>query len=91
MMTLLKNCTKVVTDSGGLQKEAYWMKKPCITIREETEWTETLDGNWNQITGANTGKILSAIDTNPTTDWKPLYGTGDAAQKIATYIKNYFN
>jgi UDP-GlcNAc3NAcA epimerase len=91
MMTLLKNCTKVITDSGGLQKEAYWMKKPCITIREETEWTETLDGNWNQITGANTDKILSAIDTNPTSDWKPLYGTGEAAKKIAAHIKDYFS
>ncbi len=90
MMTLLKNCTKVITDSGGLQKEAYWMKKPCITIREETEWVETLDGNWNQITGANTEMILSAMNTEPDTNWKPLYGTGDAAQKIAAQIQDYF-
>lgn len=87
MICLLKNCKKVITDSGGLQKEAYWMKKPCVTIREETEWVETLSGDWNQITGPNTKKIESAMVVNPSTPWKPLYGTGNASTQIAEQVK----
>lgn len=86
MMILLRNSSKVITDSGGLQKEAYWMKKPCITIREETEWTETLVGNWNQLTGPNKEKILSALNISPNTTWESLYGDGKAAENIAKII-----
>lgn len=86
MMLLLKNSSKVITDSGGLQKEAYWMKKPCITVRKETEWTETLHGNWNQIVGPDTQNIIEAVHTEPSTTWENLYGDGTAAQKIAQII-----
>lgn len=86
MMVLLKNCTKVITDSGGLQKEAYWMKKPCVTVRKETEWVETLDGNWNQLTGPDTKTIASAVNKDPKTEWRPLYGDGNAAEKIASFL-----
>ncbi|MDR9417011.1 MAG: UDP-N-acetylglucosamine 2-epimerase (non-hydrolyzing) [Gracilimonas sp.] len=86
MMLLLKNSSKVITDSGGLQKEAYWMKKPCITVREETEWTETLHGNWNQIVGSDTQKIIKAVQDEPSTNWQNLYGDGTAAGKIAQII-----
>lgn len=86
MMLLLKSCSKVITDSGGLQKEAYWMKKPCITVREETEWVETLEGGWNQLTGPNTEKIQHALINDPETDWKPIYGDGKASEKIAKVI-----
>jgi UDP-GlcNAc3NAcA epimerase len=88
MMVLLKNSAKVLTDSGGLQKEAYWMKKPCITVREETEWVETLNGGWNQLTGVDKTSILKAIKQNPTKEWTPLYGTGEAARKIAEVLIN---
>lgn len=89
MMILLKNSFKVITDSGGLQKEAYWMKRPCITIREETEWTETLEGGWNILTGANTTRILEACGENPSTKWTTLYGEGNASQKIAKQLKQF--
>src|SRR6185312_15032728 len=49
MLLMLEKCEAVITDSGGLQKETYWAKKPCITLRSETEWVETLSGGWNQL------------------------------------------
>ena len=91
MLAALNRTELVLTDSGGLQKEAYWLKKPCITLREETEWVETLQGSWNQLTGANTAKILDAIQKTPTTDWKPLYGDGKASDRIAKIIMHALN
>jgi UDP-N-acetylglucosamine 2-epimerase len=92
MLTVLKNCSKVVTDSGGLQKEAYWLKKPCITVRTETEWVETKHNNWNQVVGVNTDLIVKAFFLSvEESTWKPLYGNADAADKIAEIIKqNYY-
>lgn len=89
MMVLLKNCTKVITDSGGLQKEAYWMKKPCITVREETEWVETLEGGWNILTGPIQKNIILSVQKSPTQSWRSLYGDGKAAAKIASILKSY--
>ena len=90
MNALIRNCRKVLTDSGGVQKEAYWAKKPCITIREETEWVETLNGRWNQLTGPNTSKILDAMSKEPNTKWVPLYGDGNASTVIAEKIQAHF-
>ncbi len=89
MMILLKHCKLVFTDSGGLQKEAYWMQKPCLTLRKETEWIETLAEGWNQLVGADTQRIIEAANNLPTSAWKPLYGTGDAAEQIAGIIKGF--
>lgn len=88
MLILLKNCSKVITDSGGLQKEAYWLKKPCITIREETEWVETLEGGWNILVAPN--EIAAAVNMVPTAQWKPLYGDGHASEKIAEILKSTY-
>lgn len=88
MLNAIDGCEKVVTDSGGLQKEAYWMHKPCITLRNETEWTETLHNNWNILTGADEEKIHAACQTKiNTTTWTELYGDKNAAGKIASVIK----
>ncbi|MFW6347631.1 MAG: non-hydrolyzing UDP-N-acetylglucosamine 2-epimerase [Cyclonatronaceae bacterium] len=81
LLGLLKNAAAVLTDSGGLQKEAYWLRRPCITLREETEWTETLEGGWNRLAGADTARITQALHTLPQTPWKPLYG--DTPRKLA--------
>jgi UDP-GlcNAc3NAcA epimerase len=89
MQVLLQSCTKVCTDSGGLQKEAYWSKKPCITLRDDTEWVETLSGNWNILTGPNRTKIVNAVLTKVELNtWKELYGDGKASVRIASILKN---
>lgn len=91
MLDALSNCSKVITDSGGLQKEAYWSRRPCVTLRNETEWVETLHSGWNILTGADKGKILDALNRNILKDtWKELYGEGTAAYDIAKLIKQHF-
>ncbi|NOZ34230.1 MAG: UDP-N-acetylglucosamine 2-epimerase (non-hydrolyzing) [Chlorobi bacterium] len=90
MLIVLKNSYKVFTDSGGLQKEAYWANKDCITIRNETEWTETLDCNFNILTGNNPKKILDAYNFKQTHKRPPLYGTGNASIKTANIIKQKY-
>ena len=65
MLQLLDNARALLTDSGGLQKEAFFLKTPCITLREETEWLETLENNANQLTGPNALKILQALNNLP--------------------------
>lgn len=86
---LLKNCEKVLTDSGGLQKEAYFMKKPCISLREETEWVETLKGNWNLLAGTDINKILDYVLENNFSDQDRAFGEGHAGDIIVeSLLKN---
>lgn len=86
MLQLIRNARLVITDSGGLQKEAYFFGKPCITTRNETEWTELVTYGYNILTGADSNKILEAYqqmrDKQITSD-DNLYGQGDASDKIA--------
>ena len=89
MILLLKNSSKVLTDSGGLQKEAYFMKKPCITLRDETEWIETLNGNWNFIVGTDQKLILEKISVNSFDSQGEYYGDGKAGEKIVKALLNY--
>ena len=86
MVMLEKNAETIFTDSGGVQKEAYFHRTPCITLREETEWTETVEAGWNQIAGYKTEKIIECL-TNKTekTEIKE-YGNGQAAKKIVNAI-----
>ena len=86
MLLLLKNCQKVFTDSGGLQKEAFFLGKPCITLREETEWIETLENNWNFIVGANKVKILEKAKIIDFGEQKQFFGDGKAAEKIVNFL-----
>jgi UDP-N-acetylglucosamine 2-epimerase len=94
MLKLLKHAQIVLTDSGGLQKEAFWSKTPCITIRDRTEWTETVKMGVNFITDVTPSKILQALEYikknyseirnrfkgNP-------FGNGKASEKIIKIIK----
>ena len=88
MLFTLSNCNKVITDSGGLQKEAYWLKKPCITVRPQTEWVETLENNWNQLCSGSPDDLQKCYTRTPLKEtWKPLYGEGSATEKIINHLK----
>jgi UDP-GlcNAc3NAcA epimerase len=82
MLALTRQARAVLTDSGGLQKESYWLGVRCITLREETEWVETLEGGWNQVTGTDPARIRAALGLKPTEPRKPHYGDGGAATRI---------
>src|SRR3989338_4577536 len=87
MLILEKNAKKILTDSGGMQKEAYFFKVPCITLRDSTEWTETVNDGWNILAGANKPKILDAIKNfNPKGKQSEHYGDGNASRNIASII-----
>jgi len=90
MVWLLDNCELVMTDSGGLQKEAYFFRKPCITLRDETEWVELVENNYNKLAGADKEKILDIYKNrnkfNINYD-NVLYGNGNASEIILKNIK----
>lgn len=84
MLDLISGASMVLTDSGGLQKEAFFMGKPCVTLRTETEWTETVQSGWNRLADHAKADILAAATTTnkPAGDPPPLYGDGHAADAI---------
>ena len=90
MLELEQNCEFVVTDSGGVQKEAYFLAKPCITLREETEWIETVDCGWNRLVGSDEGVIVDAMSTvRRPKDHPRLYGDGTAGEQILRGIVDH--
>jgi UDP-GlcNAc3NAcA epimerase len=81
-------CSAVLTDSGGVQKEAFFFHKPCITLRDTTEWVELVQAGWNTLAGADQDTIASAIKKLHTPDDHPdLYGDGHCTEKIITYLQ----
>jgi UDP-N-acetylglucosamine 2-epimerase len=88
LVTLADSAAMVLTDSGGLQKEAYWLGVPCLTLREETEWVETVEAGWNTLVGCDRDKILQGVRSfTPGEKRPPLYGDGRAAVKCVDLLR----
>lgn len=89
MLALVSRARLGLTDSGGLQKELYWLGVPCVTMRDETEWVETVEAGWNEVTGADATRIVAAahrfLEAVPET--RPqLYGDGRASERIVDIL-----
>jgi UDP-GlcNAc3NAcA epimerase len=83
MLTLSRSARLILTDSGGLQKEAYWLRVPCLTLRDETEWIETVESGWNKLVGTEVEMIVQAVGSfAPPSSHPPLYGNGRMAEKF---------
>ncbi|TMT86898.1 UDP-N-acetylglucosamine 2-epimerase (non-hydrolyzing) [Haloterrigena sp. H1] len=87
-ITLVEDAVCVATDSGGVQKEAFYLDTPCITLRDTTEWVETVDAGWNTLVGAETSEIVDAVRAAVDPPAKPdLYGNGNAAARIVEQLE----
>jgi len=89
-LALLIDAKKVATDSGGVQKEAYFFGIPCVTLRDETEWIETVEDGWNAVVGTDTPDVVDAIKNfNPRGTKSKSFGDGHAAEKIAGLLESF--
>ena len=85
--SLLVGAKAVVTDSGGVQKEAYFLGIPCVTLRDTTEWVETVEGGFNRLVGMDPARLRAALaDLSMPEVRPPYYGDGDAAGRIADAV-----
>jgi UDP-GlcNAc3NAcA epimerase len=93
MIWMIDNCSLVMTDSGGLQKEAYFFDKRCVTLRDDTEWTELVENGVNTLVGSNKIKILQACRDNINLNFGSIpldiYGKGDASNKVVNELINF--
>ena len=90
MVALMEYAKIVLTDSGGMQKEAYWLGVPCVTLRESTEWVETIENGWNILAGTNRQKIVDAVSEFVVPQMRPvLYGDGHIAQRCVYALEHY--
>ena len=90
MLTLFNNCRMVLTDSGGLQKEAYFLKKCCVTIRDETEWVELVNHGVNVLVGADKKKIIDSYEIMRVKDTdfnQKFYGDGNTRKLIVENLR----
>ena len=88
MLALEANARAVLTDSGGVQREAYFLQVPCVTLRQDTEWPELLPTGWNTLAGSDPAKIVKAVQApRPSTPPPPVFGDGTAAQKIVEILE----
>jgi UDP-N-acetylglucosamine 2-epimerase len=93
MLVLEQNARLILTDSGGIQKEAFFFKVPCVTLRTETEWVETVESGWNVLAGSEYSSILEKVNIMQTRRGKNnlFFGSGDASSKILEVIQRQFN
>jgi UDP-N-acetylglucosamine 2-epimerase (non-hydrolysing)/UDP-GlcNAc3NAcA epimerase len=89
MVALTDSARLVLTDSGGLQKEAYWLGVPCVTLRDETEWVETVEAGWNVLVDLDRQAALAALDRRPPAERPELYGGGEAANRMVDALSAY--
>jgi UDP-N-acetylglucosamine 2-epimerase (non-hydrolysing) len=87
---LIDGSERIATDSGGVQKEAFYLDTPCVTMRDETEWIETVESGWNILVGANQEAIERELRTNRDLSEKPApYGDGTAAKQVVKALTQY--
>ncbi len=90
-LELAAKANVILTDSGGLQKEAYMLQVPCVTLRDETEWMETVETGWNQLAGANREEIINTVmKRHSPKESPPIFGDGNASQKIVEILVSDF-
>jgi UDP-N-acetylglucosamine 2-epimerase (non-hydrolysing) len=94
MLQLEKNAKAILTDSGGVQKEAYWLRVRCFTLREETEWLETVGSGWNILVGSDKEKIVEEVTRfrkkGSLRMKSASFGNGRAGDRICQIIRNHF-
>jgi UDP-N-acetylglucosamine 2-epimerase (non-hydrolysing)/UDP-GlcNAc3NAcA epimerase len=89
-LKLAMHARAILTDSGGVQKEAYLLGVPCVTLRESTEWTETVEAGWNTLVGLDRAAALEALERpRPTGERAELYGGGRAAERVCNVLDAY--
>jgi UDP-N-acetylglucosamine 2-epimerase len=88
-LKLARHARAVLTDSGGVQKEAYLLGVPCLTLRDTTEWVETVDAGWNVLVDLDRDAALAALERNPPVDRPELYGGGHAAERVCEVLGTY--
>ncbi|MGH2762422.1 MAG: non-hydrolyzing UDP-N-acetylglucosamine 2-epimerase [Thermoleophilaceae bacterium] len=88
-LELARNARAVLTDSGGVQKEAYLLGVPCVTLRDTTEWVETVEAGWNVLVDLNRDAALAALERPPPVERPELYGGGRAAERVCDVVSAY--
>lgn len=90
MLTLEKNAEKIITDSGGVQKEAYWLGIPCLTLRDETEWLETTDNGWNVLVGVRKNMITKILHSQEPEEGRQIPRATDISNAIVNILMENF-
>ncbi len=88
-LELARRSRRILTDSGGVQKEAYLLGVPCVTLRDTTEWVETVDAGWNVLVDLDVGAALAAVEAAPPAERPELYGGGHAAERVRDVVSSY--